>query len=76
MLTGRFSTEVPELKSNQEEADTRLVLHTKPACDSSKQNVLGVSEDTDVIAFLLAIFIIYLMVNYFKKLKLKIVKDF
>ena len=49
-----FSTEVPELISNFEEADTRLVLHTNPAYDSGIQNVLVVSEDEDVIALFLA----------------------
>ena len=53
MLTRSFCTEVSELKS-YEEGDTRLGLHTKHACDSSIQNVLVVSEDTDVIALLLA----------------------
>ena len=54
MFIRSFSTEVPELISNFEEADTRLVLHTNPAYDSGIQNVLVVSEDEDVIALFLA----------------------
>ena len=54
VFTKSFSTEVPELISNFEEADTRLVLHTNPAYDSGIQNVLVVSEDEDVIALFLA----------------------
>lgn len=54
MLTRSFFTEVPELKSNEEESYRRFVLHTKQACDSGIQNVLVVSEDTDAIALLLA----------------------
>ena len=34
VLARRFSTEVPELEYNQEEGDTRFILHTKHACDS------------------------------------------
>ena len=34
VLTRSFSTEVLELKSNQEESDTCLVLHTKHTYDS------------------------------------------
>lgn len=78
MLTRSFSTEVPELKSNQEEDVTRLVLHTKHPCDSSLQIVPAVSEDTDIIALLLdllngQLFTYYI---YFTVSKLKIVKDF
>ena len=78
MLTRSFSTEVPELKSNQEEDVTRLVLHTKHPCVSSLQIVPAVSEDTDIIALLLdllngQLFTYYI---YFTVSKLKIVKDF
>lgn len=76
MLTRSFFTEVPELKSNEEESYRRFVLHTKQACDSGIQNVLVVSEDTDAIALLLANADLLYMVNYFEKVKLEIVKDF
>ena len=69
-----LSTEVPELKSNQEEADMRFALYTKHTCDSSIKNVFVVNEDTDVIALLVAK--VDLMANFFKKAKLKIVTDF
>ena len=62
-----FSTEVPELKSNQEEAQAHLALHIKHACDLSIQNISVVSEDTDAKAFLLDLFLIYLMINHLKK---------
>ena len=52
MATRSFCTEAPE--RNQEEGDTRLVLHTKHACDSGIQNFLVVSEDTGIIGLLLA----------------------
>ena len=48
------STEVPELKSNQEEAQTHLVLHIKHACDGGIQNILVASGDTNAKPFLLA----------------------
>ena len=54
MLARSFSTDVPELNSNQEEADTHLLMHTKHAYDSGIQNVLLVTEDKDIIALLLA----------------------
>ena len=54
MLTRSFSTEGPELKCNQEEAERHLVLHTKHACDNGIQNVVMVTEDSDIIALLLA----------------------
>ena len=55
VLTNSLSTEVPKLKCNQEEGNTRLVLHTKHARDGGIQNVYVVSEDKNVIALLLAI---------------------
>ena len=55
MLTRSFSTEVPELKFNQEKADTCFMLHTKHASDNRLQNVIVINEDVEVIALLLEI---------------------
>ena len=40
--------EINELNSNHEEADTKLLLHTKHASDNGEPNVLIKSPDTDV----------------------------
>ena len=40
-------TEITELRSTQEEADTRMMIHVKHAA-TSNQNVVVNSEDTDV----------------------------
>ncbi len=47
-LTRNVCIEVPSLNSNQEEADTRLILHAKHAAPSC-ESVVVVSEDTDVL---------------------------
>ena len=39
---------VNDLKSSQEEADTRILLHAKHASDQGYTSVIVVSEDTDV----------------------------
>ena len=70
-----FSTEVPELKSNQEEAQAHLALHIKHACDLSKQNIIVVSEDTDAKAFLLANVDLF-NDQSFENVKFKIAKEF
>ena len=53
-ITGEGSSEVEELESSQEEADTRLLLHAKHAADSGYRTVIVVSEDTDVFVLLLS----------------------
>ena len=45
---------VEELKSCQEEADTRILLHTKHASGQDYKSILIVSEDTDVFLLLIA----------------------
>ena len=41
-------TEVPELASTQEEADTKMMLHAKHASEQGYQNIIIKSSDTDV----------------------------
>ena len=45
---------VGDLRSSQEEADTRIVLHAKHASDQGYTSVIIVSEDTDVFVLLIA----------------------
>ena len=45
---------VNDLKSSQEEADTRILLHAKHASDQGYTSVIVVSEDTDVFVLLIA----------------------
>ena len=47
-LTSESAEYVPELTSNQEEADTRMMLHIQDA-SKSFPNILCVSDDTDVM---------------------------
>ena len=47
-LTTDNIEDVPELFSDQEEADTRILLHTKHAYDEGCSEILLASEDTDV----------------------------
>ena len=47
-------TEITELRSTQEEADTRMMIHVKHAA-TSYQNVVVNSEDTDVFVILLSL---------------------
>ena len=47
------SEPVPQLKSNQEEADTRLILHCIHAARGGVQSIVVCSPDTDVIVLLL-----------------------
>lgn len=42
------STTVESLRSTQEEADTRMILHVKHASEKGFKTVIVVSEDTDV----------------------------
>ena len=49
-----LATEVAELESDHEEADTRLVLHAKHASDSGFSVVVVKSPDTDVFLLMLA----------------------
>ena len=41
-------TEVPELASTQEEADTKMMLHAKHASEQGYQNIIIKSSNTDV----------------------------
>ncbi|KAG0710452.1 hypothetical protein GWK47_022750 [Chionoecetes opilio] len=45
--------EAPELKSSQEEADTRLLLHALHAAESGYKSVIITAEDTDVMVLCL-----------------------
>ena len=45
---------VNDLKSSQEEADTRILLHAKHASDQGYTSVIVVSEDTDEFVLLIA----------------------
>ena len=47
-ITEKGSENVAELTSNQEEADTRLLLHAKHAAQEGYEAVAVISEDTDV----------------------------
>ena len=47
------SFEIPELKSNQEEADTRLILRSVYAANHGAATIVVVSPDTDVLVLLL-----------------------
>ena len=53
-LTKDDVTEITELRSTQEEADTRMMIHVKHAA-TSYQNVVVNSEDTDVFLILLSL---------------------
>ena len=55
MLTNKYE-QVPELFSNQKEADTRLLLHAHAAHAASSRTkaIIIVSEDTDVMVLCLA----------------------
>ena len=52
-ITGQSVEDVPELKSRQEEADIRLLLHAKHAASSGISAAIVVADDTDV--FLLSV---------------------
>ena len=52
-ITEKGSENVTELTSNQEEADTRLLLHAKHAAHEDYEAVAVISEDTDVFVLLL-----------------------
>ena len=45
---------VNDLKSSQEEVDTRILLHAKHASDQGYMSIIVVSEDTDVFVLLIA----------------------
>ena len=45
---------IPELKSDEEEADGRLLLHAAHAINSNISSIVVVSEDTDVFLLMLA----------------------
>jgi len=53
-ITAEGSEEVPTLKSQQEEADGRLLLHASYAANEGFTSVLACSEDTDVFIMSLA----------------------
>ncbi len=46
-------TDIPHLYSNQEEADTRLVLHAADAANRGNKTIVIHSQDTDVLVLLL-----------------------
>ena len=52
-ITEKGSENVAELTSNQEEADTRLLLHAKHAAQEGYEAVAVISEDKDVFVLLL-----------------------
>ena len=52
-ITAQSVEDVPELKSTQEEADTRLLLHAKHAAGTGLSAITVVADDTDV--FLLSV---------------------
>ena len=54
IITARGCDEVRELKSSQEEADTRLLLHALHASTNGFGSVIVVSEYTDVTVLFLA----------------------
>ena len=45
--------QVPELESDHEEADTRIILHAKAAADNGCRSIVVQSPDTDVMVLLL-----------------------
>ena len=53
---GDNTEEVPELRSCQEEVDTRLLLHAAHAANEGCEAVVISSEDTDVFVLLLAFY--------------------
>jgi len=53
-LTKDDLTEITELRSMQEEADTRMIIHVKHAA-ASYRKVLVISEDSDVFIILLSL---------------------
>ena len=53
-LTKDDVTEITELRSMQDQADTRTMIHVKHAA-ASYRNVLVISEDTDVYVILLSL---------------------
>lgn len=71
----RFSTIVSKLRSNQEESEVYLVLHTKHERDGGIQYVLVVCEDKDIMAVLLA-HVDLINDQLFQKVKLKTPKEF
>ena len=52
-ITATATTEVEELRSNQEEADTRIALHTAFASNIRMKSVVIRSPDTDILVLLL-----------------------
>ena len=53
-LSSEVVQPISELESTQEEADTRMLLHSLHAARSRFASVVIVSEDTDVLVLLLA----------------------
>ena len=49
LATNKGIPPIPELESTQEEADTRLILHTIYAAQNGSQRVVIHTNDTDVI---------------------------
>ncbi len=45
--------DVPQLQSNQEEADGRLILHAVAAADAGAECIVVCSPDTDVLVMLI-----------------------
>lgn len=46
-------TNVPELRSNQEEADSRIIMHAVEAARRGAETIVVSSPDTDVLVLLL-----------------------
>ena len=55
-ITDTDNREVPELKSSQEEADTRLLFHAQHAAHTGSAAIILVADDTDVFLLALAFF--------------------
>ena len=53
-ITNDQWTEVAELQSNQEEADTRIILHAAHAAGEGYRDVVVTADDTDVMVICLA----------------------
>ena len=53
VITSEGSHLVEEQETDQEEADTRLILHASHAADNNIQSVVMVVEDTDVFVLCL-----------------------
>jgi hypothetical protein len=53
LITNQTGVEIDALKSNQEEADTRICLHAKYAAENGAECIVVSSPDTDVLVLVL-----------------------